>query len=150
MVEEKSIEDWLKYFDVKFYDISDDGVVNVNSIGVEMCTSNLINLPINFDIVGGNFDVRDNRLVSLNGSPIKVKGNFNCGYNQLTSLKHSSKEVGRSFYCHNNFLTSLDGGPIELGGGFVCRNNPIYEEYSKYDNYKHYMRSIKLKQLICI
>jgi hypothetical protein len=125
-MQERSIEDWCEYFDFKNYDIIND-VVNVNN-RLNLCNKILDKIPVKFAIVTGYFDCSSNNLLTLEGGPIEVGGNYFCGFNQLITLEY---------------------GPIKLGGGFHCSGNPVYEEYSKYNNYTQYMRSVKLRELLC-
>jgi hypothetical protein len=145
-IENKSIEDWCKYFRFKNYEIVND-VVNVNG-NVHISEKGLKLIPIQFGIVTGEFCCEYNLLISLKGSPVKVGGDFCCYDNMLKSLKGCPREVDGDFHCFINNITSLKGGPSKIGGVFDCHKNPIHEEFIKYDNYTHYMRSIKLKKLI--
>ena len=160
MLGEKSIEDWCIELDLKNYKII-DGLVNVNN-GVNISHRKLTVIPIKFGFVLSFFICYSNKLKSLEGCPKKVKvGNwFNCDYNQLTSLEGAPLRVGHfscgnnqlislegaplkvsgNFLCHNNKLKSLEGSPKRIGGDFNCIGNPIYTQY---------MRSIKLKKLLC-
>ncbi len=100
--EEAKTRAWLDKMNIKNYTINKDGVdVKGN---VEISNRNLVEIPIKFNKVGGDFYCHNNKLTSLEGAP---------------------KEVGEDFYCHNNKLTSLEGAPKEVGGGFYCRNNKL-------------------------
>jgi hypothetical protein len=166
---ERSIEDWCENFNIKYYDITEEGLINVNG-GVGISWKELTVIPIKFGVVTGDFGCITNGLISLEGSPIKVGGGFHCGFNdltslegcpsmvggyydcsdnELTSLEGAPKSVGGFFNCRANKLISLYGGPNKIGGWFNCDENPVYEEYSKYDNYTQYMRSFKIKELLC-
>jgi hypothetical protein len=167
---ERSIEDWCRELGLHSYKITDDGIVNING-GVDISKKDLEKIPIHFGIVAdyfwcnnnklislegspkslnGNFVCLVNQLTSLEGAPISIDGSFHCNHNKLTSFKGSPRLVSRHFFCHHNELISLEYGPIKVGGKFICYGNPVYEEYMmEYDSYQHYMRSIKLKQLLC-
>ena len=80
-------------------------------------------LVINFGVVKGDFNCKDNKLTSLEGSPQEVGGDFDCSYNKLTSLAAAPQEVKGNFFCYNNKLTSLEGAPQVVGGDFNCINN---------------------------
>jgi hypothetical protein len=144
---EKSIEDWCNNFDLFKYKITDDGFVDVNYC-VDIGLRNLETIPIKFGIVSRFMSCGSNLLESLKGSPVKIYGSFYCHRNKLISLKDSPKIISEDFVCEHNFITSMEGSPLKVDGKFYCESNPIYEEYSKYDNYQHYMRHIKIKQLI--
>jgi hypothetical protein len=145
-MDEKSIEDWCSKLGLKNYEII-DGVVNVNG-NVNISWKGLTEIPIKFGIVTAEFNCSVNKLTSLEGSPEIVYNNFTCDNNQLITLEGAPKEVGGHFFCYNNKLISLDGGPNKVDGWFNCASNPIWKEYTKYNNYKEYMRSVKLKELL--
>jgi hypothetical protein len=165
---EKSIEDWCNYFRIRDYVIDKENLVSVNGY-VNISEKDLDKIPIKFDIifdyfycdnnklvslegsprqVGAGFYCNINKLKSLNGCPEKVGDIFNCEHNLLFTLEGLSVKVGRHFYCGYNKLISLKSSSIKLNGDFFCSHNPIYEEYSKYDSFQHYMRKVKLNQLI--
>jgi hypothetical protein len=165
---ERSIEDWCIKLGLKNYEITDDGVVNVNR-RVNISINYISKIPIQFGIVTSAFNCSNNNLTTLNGSPREIYGDFDCysnelisleggprevggGYycfdNKLISLKGSPKEVGCDFHCGDNKLQTLLGCPKEVGGYFDCYGNPVYQEYIKYDSYNHYIRTIKLKSLL--
>lgn len=138
--------------------------------GFNCCYNNLITLENAPFEVNGNFICHDNKLTTLVGSPkivdsdfycynnnlISLKGcteiingGFYCNYNKLTSLKWGPIHVEHNYNCTYNKLISLEGCPIKIGMKFLCEHNPVYDmEYSKYNNYEHYMRSIKLKGIL--
>jgi hypothetical protein len=145
---EKSIKDWCIKFNLLNYEITDEGIVNVDG-SVSISDMNLAKIPIQFGIVKRHFACSYNSLTSLEGSPKKVGIEFNCNENSLTNLIGAPREVGRCFNAQHNRLISLEGGPLKLGLFIYLLGNPIFEEYKKYNNYQHYMRSIKLKQLLC-
>jgi hypothetical protein len=147
-MDEKLIEDWCVEFNFKNYEIK-NGLVNVNA-DVNIPNRFINKIPIQFGIVTGVFDCSSNKLYSLKGSPKKVGDNFHCDCNKLISLKGGPIEVGGYFNCSNNGIISFKYGPSKLSGEFYCYFNPVYEEYKiKYYNYTQYIRSIKLKKLIC-
>jgi hypothetical protein len=166
---EKSIEDWCKEFSISKYSINEDGSVCVND-SVIIQGKGLSKIPLQFGIVMDSFDCSDNKLTSLEGSPIMIAGSFWCSNNLLTSLESATKLMIVDFYCCFNNLTSLKGCPdkifgdldcrgnklitldvgykIDINGEFWCQDNPVYLEYSRYDSYKHYIRTFKLNQLV--
>ena len=80
---------------------------------------------IKFGVVKGDFNCRDNYLISLEGAPQEVGKSFYCYENQLISLKGSPQKVGGGFACHHNQLTSLEGAPQVVGGYFDCHANKL-------------------------
>lgn len=132
-----------KEYNIENYTINSDGSIDVNG-DVNFWGKNLSKLPLQFNIVSGDFDCSTNALISLEGSPKEVggffdcqnnkleslkyapkivKGIFNCSTNKLRSLKGSPKEVGKGFLCHNNLLKTLKGCPREVGASFTCGYN---------------------------
>ncbi|MAD41690.1 MAG: hypothetical protein CL623_04775 [Arcobacter sp.] len=129
LVELSNIDDinrWLKKHGVTNFHILKDNSVDVNGdVHLADKLSNLIKLPLKFNIVDGNFDISDNELVSLEGSPSKVTGNFHCFKNEISSLKGSPKEVGGSFIVLKNNISSLKYSPSIVKEDYVCSHNPI-------------------------
>lgn len=73
-------------------------------------TTPLDEIPVKFGKVTGSFNVSQNELTSLYGSPDEVGKNFYCGFNKLTDLEYSPKLVKGSFMCHfNKKLKTLKG-----------------------------------------
>lgn len=129
LVELSNIDDinrWLRKHDISNFHILKDNSVDVNGdVHLSDKLSNLIKLPLQFNIVDGNFDISDNELVSLEGSPRKVTGNFHCYKNEISSLKGSPKEVGGSFIVLKNNIISLKYSPSIVKEDYVCSHNPI-------------------------
>jgi hypothetical protein len=146
--EKLSIKDWCRILRLKDYTINDnDGSVDVMKGDVDLLMK-ISKLPIQFNIVQGNFNCGNSGLITLEGSPKKVSGHFHCFVNKLTTLESGPSKVGGDYWCNSNKLISLKGCPMKVGGLFYCGNNPVWDEYIKYDNYQQYMRSIKLKEII--
>jgi hypothetical protein len=133
--------------------------------------NNLTTLIGSPKIVRGTFNCSSNKLSTLQYSPNLCGGSYVCDRNSLITLNGCTKEIMENFFCYNNRLVSLDGGPITvrgkydctdnnlislegypklLFGEFYCKNNPVYVEYHKYENFNHYIRFIKLKELLTI
>ena len=100
-LEEMNVEELVKYgykrgwFNHGTCHINFDDSVDVNG-NVYMSDNYLEYIPINFDTVTGDFNIR---------------------FNKLTSLKGCPREVGRNFNCNNNeTLKTLDNLPIRVGG----------------------------------
>jgi len=112
-----------KYF-IGNYNINEDGSIDVDG-NVNLYDKKLIELPLKFGKVSGDFACSRNQLTSLEGAPREVGYGFYCYNNQLTSLEGAPREVGDGFYCYNNQLTSLEGSPLEVGGNFHCYKNKL-------------------------
>ena len=111
------IAKWLDDMQITDYIIQDDLTVNVeNSVTLNQTLISAI--PIQFGIVSGNFDVSQNQLTSLKGSPHTVGGSFYCTGNFLTSLKYAPKKVEFEFVCEGA-ITIEDLEEIEIGGAFL-------------------------------
>ncbi len=109
---------------IKNYKLNDDGTIDVNG-DVDLSQINISKLPLKFGRVTGSFDCSENKLVSLEGSPIFVGVDFKCDNNQLTTMDHCPTKVGRDIWCYYNKLKSLEGCPTEVSGNFFCGNNQI-------------------------
>ena len=75
--------------------------------------------------VAGSFDISNNNITSLKGSPTKVDGRYYCNNNKLTTLIGGPTKVGDDYYCNNNKLTSLKGSPKIIVKSFDCSNNKL-------------------------
>lgn len=120
----KEIKAWLDAHEVSNYIINNDlsvtvnGNVNLNGILAEKV------LPVKFKDVVGYFDISNNSLISLEGSPHSVTRDFNCSNNQLESLFDAPYKVF-DFDCSNNMLKNLSYCPKEIQGFFNCSNNNL-------------------------
>ena len=122
----KEIKTWLEKHGISNFKILDNNSVNVNSdVRLSNKLANLSKLPLSFNEVTGSFDISDNELVSLVGSPKKVEGDFLAFKNELTSLKGSPKEVDGSFIILKNHITSIQYAPSIVKDDFICSHNPI-------------------------
>jgi len=115
---EKILKNAKKREDGK-YDIY--GSVNL----YDMRLTSLLEVPIRFGKVYGDFSCSLNQLVSLEGAPEYVDGYFSCFGNQLRDLKGAPKYVGKSFSCSDNQLVSLEGAPKYISGNFYCNYNQL-------------------------
>jgi hypothetical protein len=79
----------------KNYIIDIEGCVDLEDRG-------LSSIGVQFNNVGGYFDISNNKLTSLKGCPKVVGGSFGCNTNKLMSLEHCPRVVGEDFYCYNN------------------------------------------------
>jgi hypothetical protein len=138
------IKIWLDSMNIQNYDIHDDLTVDVNN-QVYLYNKGLTHLPVQFGIVEKNFDISNNELTSLVGSPhtanalFRCKNNFltdlvggpheafdfNVNYNKITTLKGAPEIVHCFFSCAHNELTSLDYLPKKIGHTLDLSKNPI-------------------------
>jgi hypothetical protein len=121
---EMNIENICQEYDIQNYTINSNGTVDVDGI-VDLSRRNLSKLPLKFGRVTGNFWCHNNKLTTLEGSPVEVGGSFWCYNNNLTSLEGCPREVGGSFWCYKNKLITLEGCPNEVVGSFDCCLNQL-------------------------
>ena len=120
------ITKWLNKKGIKNFKILKDNSVNViGDVKLSNSLENFQQIPVNFNEVDGNFDISDNVLTSLEGSPNKVSGDFLAYKNELISLKGAPKEVGRNFIILKNNIRSLIYSPTSVGEDFICSHNPL-------------------------
>ncbi|PLY06109.1 MAG: hypothetical protein C0625_10790 [Arcobacter sp.] len=120
------IERWLQKHKVNNFKILEDNSVDVKGdVRLSNLLENYKKLPINFNEVDGDFDISDNVLTSLEGSPKKVGGNFSAYKNELTSLKGGPKEVGKNFVILKNNIRSLEHSPSIVNEDYICSHNPL-------------------------
>ncbi|WP_072681850.1 hypothetical protein [Arcobacter sp. LA11] len=120
------ISKWLHTNNIKNFKILEDNSVDVQGdVRLSNTLENLLKLPINFNEVHGDFDISDNVLTSLEGSPQKVTGDFLAYKNELQSLKGGPKEVGKNFVILKNNIRSLINSPSTVGDDFICSHNPL-------------------------
>lgn len=120
----REVAQWLDSHDIDAYTIRDDLTVDVSeSVDLEHC--NLTRLPVRFGKVRGTFNVCNNELTTLEGSPREVMGNFFASHNQLADLKGAPAYVRQTFDCAYNNLTSLADLNSEIGWGLACSGNKL-------------------------
>jgi len=120
------ITKWLRKHNIDNFKVLNDQTVDVDGdVKLSNKLPGLTCLPIKFNIVKGNFDISNNQLTSLEGSPTIVKRNFHCYKNEITSLKGSPKEVGGCFIVLKNNITSLKHSPSIVKEDYVCSHNNL-------------------------
>ncbi len=150
---EQEIHEICKSYGIENYSINSDGSIDVND-NVDLAHKDLNKIPLQFRNVSGYFDVYENNLTSLKGSPIKCR-DFYCSRNLLTSLEYGPKEVRFQYACYNNLLKNLQHSPITFDG-LSAFSNPL-ESIDGYngsldkldiDDKKKMIRKYKLNSLI--
>jgi len=139
-----------KHFKINNFKITKEGIVNVDG-DVNLMDMELEELPINFGIVNGTFDISCNKLTSLKGCPEYVGNHFFCNNNRLKSLEFAPKKVGNNFICSFNYLKSLKFSPSEINGSFFCNDNSLTDltyapnkiNYNFYFNNNFRLKSLK-------
>lgn len=126
LTEPEDISKWLAKVDIKKYSILKDNSVDIQEdVKLQGKLDNLLKLPINFNSIIGSFDISDNELISLEGSPKRVEGDFLAHKNELSSLRGAPKEVGGNFIVLQNNISSLKNSPAMVKGDFICSHNPL-------------------------
>lgn len=120
------ISRWLNKHKIKSYTILKDNSVRVHGdVRLAGKLENLQKLPLRFHEVEGDFDISDNELVSLEGSPRRVTGDFLAFQNELSSLKGGPIEVDKNFIILRNNISSLEYAPVRVKEDFICSHNPM-------------------------
>ena len=125
------------------YTVNPDGSIDVDG-DVDLSFNDLIELPLRFNKVTGNFNCVVNNLTSLKGSPKWVGGYFSCSYNRLPSLEFSPDYVGSYFSCRCEYLTN-NYCESEIGGNFYTSLEQ--DGLTKY-NYNVWRKLYKRKQIL--
>ncbi len=117
------IKQWLNEMGIQQYTINKDLTVDVNG-NVNLQSKGLIEIPIQFGFINGDFGIAYNKLDSLKGSPKKVTGYFDCCGNKLTSLEYCPKEIGGLFVFNENKIESFDYAPDSVER-LACYNDDM-------------------------
>ncbi len=126
LTDKNDISFWLHKRGVANFHILKDNSVKVQGdVYLSGKLENLSKLPLRFHEVTGDFDISNNELVSLEGSPKRVGGSFLAYKNELTSLKGGPIEVGKNFIVLRNNLSSLEYSPVKVKEDYICSHNPI-------------------------
>lgn len=118
----KHIRYWCGEMGIKKMKINDDWTIDVFDDFIEFGRFDF--LPLQFNIVHGNFSVSDCGLKSLYGCPKIVEGNFVCSRNQITSLQYGPEQTDR-YDCSRNDISSLEFSPRNVYGDFNCSETKI-------------------------
>lgn len=125
----KEIEEWLSKYKINNVIINDDLTVDVEgSVNMEgniILKDEIKELPIQFGVVKGNFNISKRGLTTLKGCPYKVYGNFEVTNNDLNSLKNAPLIVTGNFNITQNNIASLEGCPEKIGKSFFADNNKL-------------------------
>jgi len=129
----EDIDEICKQYDIKNYTINSDETIDVNR-EVDLGYSDfhfpkfykLTKLPLKFNKINGDFDCDDNKLTSLEGSPVEVNGNFLCHNNKLTFFQFAPKIIRGDFICTDNNIKTFEYFPSFVKY-FNCIGNPIWK-----------------------
>ena len=124
----------------KEYNITDYTINSNMSIDTEdsvaLYNSNIKKIPINFNIVEGEFDCGNNGLKTLKNAPKKVNNDFYCDKNNLKSFKNAPQYIEGTFDCSVNNIRTFDYFP-DVKGEIDMYNNPVYELWILFHNINH-------------
>lgn len=132
-----------KEYSIRFYKINDDLSIDITS-NINLTHREFKNIPLNFNKINGSFDISENFIESLEGSPKYIEVNFICHNNSLTSFKHSPNFIGGVYDCSRNDIRSFKYFPENAPGKLLCIGNPIYviwdlfRDESKIDLFNEY------------
>ncbi len=126
LTDKEDIEIWLHQKGIANYHILKDNSVKVDGdVRLSGKLESLSKLPLRFHEVTGDFDISDNELISLEGSPKRVRGNFLAYKNEINSLKGAPIEVGKNFVILRNNISSLEYSPMKVREDYICSHNPL-------------------------
>lgn len=120
----EKIEQWLLEHDIYDYHIRDDLSVDVDN-DVDLSEKELEEIPIQFNNIIGSFNISNNYLNSLIGSPRRVSDSFIAFSNYLENLKYFPKIVGQNIHLEDNELKILEYLPKIIRGNLSAENNKI-------------------------
>ena len=120
-----NIDEICKKYSIENYTINTDGSIDVNDT-VYLYYEGLTKLLLKFNKIDGDFYCYNNKLESLEGSPVEINGHFFCYYNKLTSFKFAPRIIRGDFYCQCNNIKTFEYFPSYVKGDFLCDNNPIW------------------------
>lgn len=117
------VDNICEYYNIKDYTINKDKTVDVDN-NVYLENKGLKSLPFKFGRVTGWFNISNNQLTSLEGSPNYIRSGFNVGRNKLESLKYSPAYIGRFFDIQRNDISSFEFFPNHCAE-FICYETPL-------------------------
>ncbi|MEZ0260038.1 MAG: hypothetical protein ACAH80_03465 [Alphaproteobacteria bacterium] len=107
------------------YELGDSGTIMIRG-DLDLSGRGLTELPdLSNTAVGGNFNISNNRLESLQGCPKTVVGNFDASGNRLKSLEGGPELVVGNYTAQYNELESLEGSPYHVAGNFWVQHNKL-------------------------
>lgn len=129
LTDHDEIASWLEKYEICDYVILSNNEVDVNE-PVHLINKRLTQIPIKFNHVDGYFDIDNNFLTSLEGSPKTCNGYFSCQNNKLTSINFAPKFIEQTGYFNGNQITALIGiNDIFERLGFVGADGGLSFDY---------------------
>ncbi len=126
--DKQKIKGWLEERSINCYEISLNAgqlCVSANqNVDLTGMLGDSEQLEVRFESVAGSFNISNNKLKTLKGSPYYCSGSFNCSSNQLSNLIAGPLFVEDNYDCSKNLITSLEGAPSDIKG-FDCSGNKL-------------------------
>ena len=121
----EDIDKICKEYGIENYTINPDGSIDVEG-DLDIRYYKLTKSPIKFNKINGGFDCGNNKLISLERSPIEVNGGFYCYRNNLTTFQFCPKIIRGHLFCNYNNIKTFEHFPSYVKGEFLCNDNPIW------------------------
>ena len=118
------IHDICYWYDIENYTINKDKSIDVDG-EVHIIDRKLVELPLNFNRVTGDFLFNTKQLQTLKGSPIRIDGYCDLSNCNLVSLDYCPEYIGGDLYLEHNMLISLKNISKYIGGVLVLHDNQI-------------------------
>lgn len=145
----EQIENWLYLHKIKNAIIHDNLIVDIHG-DVNLKDKNLHFLPLQFGYVSGTFNMSDNKLRTLKGSPLEVGEDFIFDSNKIKSLQYAPQKIGQLCYAVDNPIQkikkeqfNIECEEIELG--YIDKKKTSKKEIKELKNY--YIQCGQLRQL---
>lgn len=131
---ENYVESICDVYKIRDFKANKNYTVDISD-SVNLCDKKLDELPFRFGVVDGYFNISENNLTSLYGSPTYTSGSFNCAYNNLKSLEFVPKRVGGNLMISGNYdIKSFEYIPSHIGGDFTCGESQLYTIWSLFED----------------
>ena len=130
------LSQFCKKYKITNYTITPEGVDVHEAVDLSHCK--LIELPIQFNVIHGNFTC-SGYLESLRNAPRVVHGYFSCAGNKLQSLEFVPKFIQGVFYCNCNKISPWEHRYLlfsEIKGRIQTNSYELNAFFRKYQNQK--------------
>ena len=112
----------ISYMDLPYLPNLSDVTVMGSFIANDNRFKSLVGMP---KYIGGNCDISNSGVTSLNGMTQHIGGYFQCNDNKCKNLLGGPQYVGKDFIVRRNGLESLEGIPTHLNGSLFCDKNNL-------------------------
>ena len=128
-------------YKINNYIINDD--LSISVIGdVLLRDFNLENIPLNFNVIYGDFIISFNKLTSLKGCPKHIGGTFYCSHNKLTNLENSPFYIKHDFDLIGNPLQNIDGLNVNYDKLIIVNKEKLIKNHKRKLNIKNILNNI--------